>query len=91
LLEARAKLREMTVAELVTELVLRDESLPPELAAMRARGEGPWAPEALAEEARRFAEFERTGEAVPMEEVVAWVESWGSADEPPRPQPRKIK
>lgn len=90
-LEARAKLREMTVAELLTTLVLLDDPLPPGLEAMRASGEGPWSPDALAEDVRRFAEFERTGEAVPMKDVVAWVESWGTAQELPQPQPRKVR
>jgi len=39
------------------------------------------------EDLRRFREFERTGEAVPWEEVKAWVESWGTPNEHPRPQP----
>jgi predicted transcriptional regulator len=43
------------------------------------------------EDLRRVREFERTGEAVPGEEVKAWVESWGTANELPRPQPRKLR
>jgi len=43
------------------------------------------------EDLRRLREFERTGEAVPSEEVKAWVESWGSPRELPRPTPRKVK
>ena len=43
------------------------------------------------EDLRRLRAFERTGEAVPFEEVKAWVESWGSANELPRPQARKLK
>jgi predicted transcriptional regulator len=43
------------------------------------------------EDLRRHREFERTGEAVPFEEVKAWVESRGSANELPRPQPRKVR
>jgi predicted transcriptional regulator len=43
------------------------------------------------EDLRRLREFERTGEAVPWDEVKAWVESWGTADELPRPQPRKLR
>lgn len=42
------------------------------------------------EDLRRLHEFERTGEAVPLEEVKAWVRSWGTAAELPPPQPRKI-
>lgn len=42
------------------------------------------------EDLRRLREFERTGEAVPGEEVMAWVESWGTENELPMPKPRKI-
>ena len=44
----------------------------------------------LAEDLRRYDEFKRTRLAVPLDEVKAWVASWGSADELPRPQPRKV-
>ena len=44
----------------------------------------------LEEDIRRLREFERTSEAVPLDEVKAWVESWGTANELPRPKPRKI-
>jgi predicted transcriptional regulator len=44
----------------------------------------------IAEDRRRLDEFERTRLAIPLDEVKAWVASWGSADELPRPQPRKI-
>ena len=36
-------------------------------------------------------EFDRTGLAVPGDEVDAWIDSWGTANELPRPQPRKVK
>lgn len=42
------------------------------------------------EDRRRLLEFERTREAIPGEEVMAWVESWGTANELPQPKPRKI-
>jgi predicted transcriptional regulator len=42
------------------------------------------------EDIRRLREFERTGRAVPAAEVKAWIDSWGTANELPRPQPRKI-
>ncbi|RXG87176.1 MULTISPECIES: hypothetical protein [Bradyrhizobium] len=45
----------------------------------------------LAEDRDRYEEFKRTGLAVPLDDVKAWVASWGSANELPRPQPRKIK
>ncbi|HUE12132.1 MAG TPA: hypothetical protein VMQ54_14370 [Steroidobacteraceae bacterium] len=43
------------------------------------------------EDVRRFREFERTGMAVPSEDFDAWVESWGTSNELPRPQPRKVR
>ena len=43
-----------------------------------------------AEDRRRLEEFKRTRQAIPLDEVKAWVASWGSADELPAPQPRKI-
>ena len=42
------------------------------------------------EDIRRLEEFERTGLAVPATEVKAWIDSWGTASELPRPQPRKV-
>ena len=45
----------------------------------------------IAEDLRRLREFERTGEAVPLDEVKAWVESWGTGNELPRPRPRKLR
>jgi len=45
----------------------------------------------IEEDLRRLGEFERTGEAVPWEDVSAWVESWGTGSELPRPQPRKVR
>ena len=44
----------------------------------------------IEEDRRRLDEFERTRLAIPLDEVKAWVTSWGSADELPRPQPRKV-
>jgi predicted transcriptional regulator len=44
----------------------------------------------IREDRRRLDEFNRTRLAVPLDEVKAWVASWGTADELPRPQPRKV-
>jgi predicted transcriptional regulator len=44
----------------------------------------------IAEDRRRLDTFASTGKAVPLHDVKAWVASWGSADELPRPSPRKI-
>jgi hypothetical protein len=43
----------------------------------------------IGEDRRRYDDFKRTRLAVPLDDVKTWVSSWGSADELPRPQPRK--
>jgi predicted transcriptional regulator len=43
------------------------------------------------EDLRRLREFERSGEAVPLEDMKAWVESWGGPDELARPTLRKVR
>ncbi len=90
LLEARAAVRGMTVAQLLADLIDAKEGLPPAFVQMRDAGRGPWAPEVLAEDARRLAEFQRTRDAVPWEEVKAWLQSWGTPNEFPAPKPRKL-
>jgi hypothetical protein len=89
-LEARASARGMTVPELVADLIGLEPELPPDLEKLRAEGRGPWSPEVIAEDARRLADFERTGEGVPWDEVRAWMHSWGTPDELPPPKPRKL-
>jgi predicted transcriptional regulator len=44
----------------------------------------------VGEDRRRLDAFRRTRAAVPLDEVKTWVASWGSANELPRPAPRKI-
>ena len=44
----------------------------------------------IKEDRRRLDDFKQTRLAVPLNDVKAWVASWGSADELPRPQPRKV-
>jgi predicted transcriptional regulator len=90
LLEARAAARHMTVSELIADLASNQEALPADLAEMRSKREGPWSPEVLAEDARRLAEFERTREGVPWDEVKSWLRSWGTPDELPTPKPRRL-
>ena len=90
LLEARAAARDMTVAQLIADLASAGEALPADLRALRDAGDGPWAPHALAEDARRLEEFRRTRMAVPWEDVTAWLETWGTPDELPTPKPRKL-
>lgn len=44
----------------------------------------------IGENRRRLDEFKRTGLAVPLDEVKAWVASWGPADELSRPKPSQM-
>jgi hypothetical protein len=90
LLQARATARGIGLSELLADLARGDYRWPAELEAMRVAGESPSSPEVLAEDARRLAEFRRTGEAVPWDEVKVWMQSWGTANELPMPRPRKL-
>jgi hypothetical protein len=89
-LEAQAAARGISLQELLADLAGATHDVPGDLEALRAAGRGPWAPEILAEDARRLAEFNRTGEGVPWEEVRAWMQSWGTGSELPPPKPRKL-
>jgi predicted transcriptional regulator len=42
----------------------------------------------LAEAEARWMEFERTGKAVPLNEIIEWINSWGTPDRKPAPQCR---
>ena len=44
----------------------------------------------IREDRRRLDEYKRTQFAVPLNDVKAWVASWGTPDELPRPQSRKV-
>jgi len=44
----------------------------------------------IAEDRRRLDEFLRSREAVPLADAKAWVASWDTAEELPRPTPHKI-
>jgi predicted transcriptional regulator len=44
----------------------------------------------IGEDRRRYDEFQRTRVAIPLDDVKAWVASWGSENELPRPQARKV-
>lgn len=44
----------------------------------------------IAEDRRRLDEFRRTNEAVSLDDVKAWVASWGTGTGLPRPRPRKF-
>jgi len=46
--------------------------------------------EAWAEDEGAYAEYERSGEAIPLAAVEEWVRSWGTADELPHPAPCKL-
>lgn len=89
-LEARAAELGTSVPELIANLVGVGDTLPADLEEMRRTGRGPWAPSVLAEDARRYEAFDRTGEGVPWDEVRAWIRSWGTAQELPKPKPRKL-
>jgi predicted transcriptional regulator len=89
-LEAWARERGLTVAELLAELAGGQSAPLPEWDSMRNAGRGPWAPEVMAEDARRLASYERTGEGVPWAEVESWIHSWGTTKELPPPKPRKL-
>jgi hypothetical protein len=41
----------------------------------------------ISEDRRRLDHFKRTHEAIPLRDVKAWVESWGTDKELPRPNP----
>ena len=45
--------------------------------------------EAWAEDEAAYAEYERTGEAIPIAAVEQWVRSWGTESELPPPTPCK--
>jgi predicted transcriptional regulator len=45
--------------------------------------------EAWTEDEAAYAEYERTGEAIPLEAMEDWVRSWGTANELPPPAPCK--
>jgi hypothetical protein len=87
-LESRASELGTSVAELVADLISNDD-LPKNLEAMRRAGRGPWAPAVLAEDVRRYEAYKRTGVSIRLEDVEAWVRSWGTARELPMPKPRK--
>lgn len=90
LLEARAAGLGISVSALVAEIAGGENVLPPDLLRLRERGEGPWSPENLEEDARRLAEFETSRTGAPWNEVKVWIQSWGKPDELPAPKPRKL-
>ena len=89
-LEARAFARGLSLQELLAEIAGLAEDSAPDLEGLRTAGRGPWAPGVLAEDARRFADFARSGEGVPFEDVTRWMRSWGTPGEFPMPKPRKL-
>ncbi len=46
---------------------------------------------AIEEDRRRLNEFKRTRQAIPLHQVKAWIESWGTDNELPRPQSQRIE
>ena len=90
-LEREAKARGLSLADFLADLANQNpDPLPANMEAMRAKSRGPWSPEALAEDTRAMAEFERTGEGIPFDEVVGWIKSWGTVSEQPAPKPRRL-
>jgi hypothetical protein len=89
-LEAWAREHGLTVAELLAELADGQSAPSPDWDSMRKAGRGPWVPDVLAEDARRFAGYGRTGEGVSWAEVESWIQSWGTTKELPPPKPRKL-
>src|SRR3954453_293734 len=62
-LEARAAERGVSVADLLADLTAFGPQVwPKDLEALREAGEGPWSPQAFAEDGRAFEEFENTRE-----------------------------
>lgn len=45
----------------------------------------------IGEDRRRLDEFRSNREAIPLHEVKAWVESWGTDKELPEPRPRRLE
>jgi predicted transcriptional regulator len=43
----------------------------------------------ISEDRRRLDDFKATRSAIPLDDVKTWIASWGSANELPRPSPRK--
>lgn len=44
----------------------------------------------IEEDLRRLRAFEQNGEGVPLDDVKAWVRSWGTQNELSPPNPRKL-
>jgi hypothetical protein len=89
-LSYRAQERGVSVSDVVADL-MREQPWSTDLEKMRAEGRGPWSPEALAEDAAAWREYERDGIGVPWEDVKAWMESLGTPNELPPPVPRKLQ
>ena len=90
LLHARAAARGLSLADWLADVAGDDNALPAELQAQRDTADRPWAPDILAEDARRIAEFRRTRMGVPWEGVRVWMQSWGATQELLPPLPRKL-
>lgn len=89
LLEARAAARGLSVADLIADLLGNPDSLPEDLRTLHDAGQGPWAADVLAEDARRLRAFAESGMGVSGTDVDAWLRSWGKRDVP-APRPRKL-
>lgn len=47
--------------------------------------------EEWAEDETAYAEYESTGEAIPLSSIEAWVRSWGTTHELPPPTPIRLR
>jgi hypothetical protein len=56
-----------------------------------ALGDDPINAPGVEEDEAAAADFERTGMGVAWEDMRDWMRSWGTANELPRPQPRKLR
>ena len=56
-----------------------------------ALGDDPIERRGVEEDEAAVADFEHTGMGVPWEDMRDWMNSWGTANELPRPQSRKLR
>jgi hypothetical protein len=77
-LEARAAERGVSVSDLLAGLAALEEPLPEDTEALRATGEEAQSPDAIQELDRRWAAIQAGEPTVAHDEVVRWLETWGT-------------
>lgn len=90
LLEARAAIRGLSIAELLADLAANEAGLSDELSAQRAAGEGPWSEAALQADAQRLEAFREERLGIPWTEARSWLERWGEDGAVTPPPVRKL-